>query len=973
MPSITTPPWVAHANEKGKRQAIYSCHVNPAGTKLATGSIDTKIKIWNTDPILHQDKEDDPEVPKLLSTLGYHTGPVVCVRFSNGDGRFLASGSDDQKILIWELDRYVNAPQRCKPEVEPWLRNESQSDSSQDSDASLEISRSPTAMTGLAFGSTEGEVSVEAWRVHRRLVGHVSDVQDMAWAPDNSYLASCGLDSTVIIWDGQTFEKVKKLDGFTGFVKGVTWDPVGKYLGTQSDDKTTRIWRTSDWQVETEITAPYEHAASNTLFRRLSWSPDGSMIVTANGENCAVSVAPVITRDGWKADINLVGHHLPVEVAAFNPVLFQVSSNASDPNSPKVASGVCAVGGQDTNISVWWTARPRSAVATCEAATQAIVDLSWSLDGFTLYACSMDGTVTVLAFAEDELGTPVPQVEIDSALTRYGYNRKKTTIVESARQLELEQENAIADKEQSSERLSKLMNAAPSSAGASPAKEGAAASSSSVPAPMLKSPSFVFPRMLTPAEKELSAAQTKQQQHVTVIAGKKRVQPVFLGSARNADDDVDMTPATAAPENRSAAASPTRTDAMITIISDGGIPVAGSKKRSSGAEDSAAKKVAKEHVQYVLPSVMDATNVPILGIPAPKERILAKIGEPSRNDGDDVCVLESVNDIRAGSSKVTCSRGEVSLWQDTLSSVVTMLGGSEKFFAASCADGSLYIYTHAGRRWLPCISLEGPAVFMDFCGPYLMCLTSAANVHVWNIPDQQSILSRESVAQLLRTSKPTATSSTATASTAPNLTTSTNTATFASVVSATIQPSGIPTITTSDSNSYAYNLGMKVWQKMGRAQDGNVQGVAGILARLAEIRKEGASVRAARQRVSAVSHLEDMVASALALQSAKEYKHWLHQYVRKLGDEGATAKVGELCDDLIGPPEVLALPGQRASTWEPMILGMSKRDLLRELLPTLVTKIKIWNNRCNATSDKEEDPDVSKMIIDFNRTGRLYP
>ena len=67
--------------------------------------------------------------------------------------------------------------------------------------------------------------------------------------------------------------------------------------------------------IEAEIKAPYEHAASNTLFRRLSWSPDGSMIVTANGENCAVSVAPVITRDGWKADINLVGHHLPIEVA----------------------------------------------------------------------------------------------------------------------------------------------------------------------------------------------------------------------------------------------------------------------------------------------------------------------------------------------------------------------------------------------------------------------------------------------------------------------------------------------------------------------------------------------------------------------------------------------------------------------------------------------------------------------------------
>ena len=36
-------------------------------------------------------------------------------------------------------------------------------------------------------------------------------------------------------------------------VKGVTWDPVGKYIATQADDKTLKVWRTSDWQVEAEV------------------------------------------------------------------------------------------------------------------------------------------------------------------------------------------------------------------------------------------------------------------------------------------------------------------------------------------------------------------------------------------------------------------------------------------------------------------------------------------------------------------------------------------------------------------------------------------------------------------------------------------------------------------------------------------------------------------------------------------------
>ncbi|KAJ9076324.1 HIR complex subunit [Entomophthora muscae] len=37
-----------------------------------------------------------------IATSGY--GTVNCVRWSRGDGEFLASGSDDKLVLIWELD-----------------------------------------------------------------------------------------------------------------------------------------------------------------------------------------------------------------------------------------------------------------------------------------------------------------------------------------------------------------------------------------------------------------------------------------------------------------------------------------------------------------------------------------------------------------------------------------------------------------------------------------------------------------------------------------------------------------------------------------------------------------------------------------------------------------------------------------------------------------------------------------------------
>lgn len=47
------------------------------------------------------------------------------------------------------------------------------------------------------------------------------------------------------------------LRGHTGLVKGLTWDPVGKYIASQADDHSLRVWRTVDWQMEANITKPF--------------------------------------------------------------------------------------------------------------------------------------------------------------------------------------------------------------------------------------------------------------------------------------------------------------------------------------------------------------------------------------------------------------------------------------------------------------------------------------------------------------------------------------------------------------------------------------------------------------------------------------------------------------------------------------------------------------------------------------------
>lgn len=94
------------SRDQAKRLSMFSCHVHPDGSRIATGGLDAKVRIWSTKPIINADSEASGRPPKSLCTLTMHTGPVLTVRWAHS-GRWLASGSDDEIVMIWDLDPYV--------------------------------------------------------------------------------------------------------------------------------------------------------------------------------------------------------------------------------------------------------------------------------------------------------------------------------------------------------------------------------------------------------------------------------------------------------------------------------------------------------------------------------------------------------------------------------------------------------------------------------------------------------------------------------------------------------------------------------------------------------------------------------------------------------------------------------------------------------------------------------------------------
>uniref|UniRef100_A0A8C6U554 Protein HIRA n=1 Tax=Neogobius melanostomus TaxID=47308 RepID=A0A8C6U554_9GOBI len=393
---------------------IFSVDIHPDGTKFATGGQGEdsgKVMIWNMAPVLREEDEKNESVPKMLCQMDNHLACVNCVRWSN-NGLYLASGGDDKLVMVWKRAAFIG----------------------------------PSTV----FGSSSKLANVEQWRCVTILRNHTGDVMDVAWSPHDVWLASCSVDNTIVIWNARKFpEMMSVLRGHTGLVKGLTWDPVGKYLASQADDHSLKVWRTVDWQMEANITKPFNECGGTTHVLRLSWSPDGQYLVSAHAMNNSGPTAQIVERDGWKTNMDFVGHRKAVTVVKFNPKIFKKKQKNGSSPKPSCPYCCCAVGSKDRSLSVWLTSLKRPLVVIHDLFDKSIMDISWTLSGLGMLVCSMDGTVAYLDFSLDELGDPLSEEEKNTIHQNiYGKSlaitsteaQLSTTIIENPEMLKYQQE-----------------------------------------------------------------------------------------------------------------------------------------------------------------------------------------------------------------------------------------------------------------------------------------------------------------------------------------------------------------------------------------------------------------------------------------------------------------------------------------------------------------------------------------------------
>src|SRR5258706_1795566 len=149
------------------------------------------------------------------------------------------------------------------------------------------------------FAYSEGNQAVvrdaASGEVLARLEGHRASVEALAFAPDDTLLASGAVDRTVRLWDLSTWSARGVLEGHTDRVYSLAFSPDGKMLASGSNDTTIPPWSASTGEELALLTGHEDYVFS------LAFDPDGSRLASASGDMTVRLWDTLPRSERWRA------------------------------------------------------------------------------------------------------------------------------------------------------------------------------------------------------------------------------------------------------------------------------------------------------------------------------------------------------------------------------------------------------------------------------------------------------------------------------------------------------------------------------------------------------------------------------------------------------------------------------------------------------------------------------------------------
>ncbi|HEY9692381.1 MAG TPA: WD40 repeat domain-containing serine/threonine-protein kinase [Oculatellaceae cyanobacterium] len=291
---------------------------------------------------------------RCVATLTGHSGLFATVNTVaiSPDGKLVASGSDDQTILIWDLV--------TKKQVAT-LRGHKKS-----------VRTIAFSLTGKLLVSGSSDRTIKLWNLdHYQEIftfqGHQQAVNSVLFTPDGTKIISGSADKTIKLWDVNTTEVIATLKSHHLAVRDIAYEATSNKLASASLDRTAKIWDLND-NYELIQTLPY-HAWA---VKAIAISPNGKILATGSDDN---------TIGIW----DLATHNL---LRTINGHSWSVSSLVFQSNSELIS------GSWDKNVKIWQV-NTGDLQAVLTGHTDSVCAVASSFEQEVIVSASKDKTIKI--------------------------------------------------------------------------------------------------------------------------------------------------------------------------------------------------------------------------------------------------------------------------------------------------------------------------------------------------------------------------------------------------------------------------------------------------------------------------------------------------------------------------------------------------------------------------------------------------
>ncbi|GCE26273.1 hypothetical protein KDA_17570 [Dictyobacter alpinus] len=205
--------------------------------------------------------------PEACLRYQEHTDEITALAWSK-DHRYVASASEDRKILIWDAlsgETRLAYTEQAVVRALAWSPDNHFLVAGDENNSISVLHTAQASVRAIDTRQLDGSYGIDA----------------LVWSPHGDKFASVGDDNVVSIWDAETGMILLRYTGHGDqWVLNLAWSPDGQWIASGADD--IHLWHVETGACQFVYT---KHDTAQFWIDQIAWSPDSKLIASSTTNN----------------------------------------------------------------------------------------------------------------------------------------------------------------------------------------------------------------------------------------------------------------------------------------------------------------------------------------------------------------------------------------------------------------------------------------------------------------------------------------------------------------------------------------------------------------------------------------------------------------------------------------------------------------------------------------------------------------